>query len=247
MKNTIKLFGVLLVVFGVFAVLGTVSASQVDILQPAELVTYDEDVDVNGTLSANSVYIGEEGVGGVTFFNGSIVNVGATTPVTIADDMRVDGEIWRTEKGGPNPVKISDHMIPTLDNRNELGSFDNRWSRIHTNELWASRARVQGGLDFGSRGSLSGNLNVIGSGSSAIIHLSSDGDLRLSSSNDLVDVRSEYTTFDGLINLKPKDGTSHTCNSSSYGNIIFSTTDLGNGANRFYGCIGTGGDHWSPF
>lgn len=148
MKNSIKLFGVLLVVFGVFVVLGTVSASDAEILQPAEEVVYNEDVTVNGTMRADSAYIGstEPGVGGVTFFNGTMINAsideeGEGIPLTLGDDVRIDGEIWRMEKGGDNPIRISDNVVPTITNTNNFGSEANRWASV-----WAQEGNFSGNL-----------------------------------------------------------------------------------------------------
>lgn len=49
-----------------------------------------------------SIRIGKQGIGGVTFFNGTIVNTttsetGADNPVTFGDDVRIDGKISRGE------------------------------------------------------------------------------------------------------------------------------------------------------
>lgn len=54
----------------------------------------------SATMHLPDVHIGGQGVGGVTFFNGTIIN--ATTdldtevgkPVTFGDDIRIDGAIW---------------------------------------------------------------------------------------------------------------------------------------------------------
>lgn len=70
----------------------------------------------NTTIKVGSLRVGSQGVGGVTFFNGSIVNdtktYGHDNPVTIADNLRVDGGIQRghnfpTDTWG---VKILDSM-----------------------------------------------------------------------------------------------------------------------------------------
>ncbi len=66
----------------------------------------------------NGVKIGQQGTGGVTFFNGTIVNEtttdeGADIPVTFGDNVRIDGELWRGENSGPGdnmPVKINDDL-----------------------------------------------------------------------------------------------------------------------------------------
>jgi len=78
MKTQSKILGVTTLSLGLVLGLGVLaaSASPADTLQPASTVTYNEEVIVNDTLKANSAYIGSTtaGVGGVTFFNGSIVN-----------------------------------------------------------------------------------------------------------------------------------------------------------------------------
>ena len=130
-----------MIVFGVFLLAGVVSASDADVLQPASTITYNEDVDVNGTLFANSAYIGEPGIGGVTFFNGTIIN-NSDDPVTFGDDVRIDGEIFRGSKGG-DPIKISDNVIPTLNNANDFGNSSNRWKSV-----WAKDADFSGNVDF---------------------------------------------------------------------------------------------------
>ncbi len=66
----------------------------------------------------NGVKIGQQGSGGVTFFNGTIVNEtttdeGGDIPVTFGDNVRIDGELWRGENSGPGdnmPVKVNDDM-----------------------------------------------------------------------------------------------------------------------------------------
>lgn len=57
-----------------------------------------------GTVEVDSIKVGKQGVGGVTFFNGSIVNStttnGVGNPITIADDARIDGRVWRGDNAG---------------------------------------------------------------------------------------------------------------------------------------------------
>lgn len=74
--------------------------------------------DINGTLLVDSIKVGAQGVGGVTYFNGTIAN--STTgsnntgnPVTIGDDLRVDGTIHRGSTDGPGdtmPLKLNDDV-----------------------------------------------------------------------------------------------------------------------------------------
>ncbi|MBU1178696.1 hypothetical protein KJ903_05825 [Patescibacteria group bacterium] len=130
MKTHTKVLGVLVVTLGMFAVAGVIAAAPADTLQPAHTITYSEEVIVNNTFKANSAYIGSTvaGVGGVTFFNGSIVNNSvdedgeSTIPVTFADNVRIDGEIYRTEVGGENPIKLADTIRPQTNNTYDLGT-----------------------------------------------------------------------------------------------------------------------------
>ena len=81
---------------------------------------WNDDNTFNGIVNwfPNGVKIGQQGTGGVTFFNGSIVNEttneGVDNPVTFGDNVRIDGEIWRGEESGPGdsmPVKINDDLL----------------------------------------------------------------------------------------------------------------------------------------
>jgi len=75
------------------------------------------DVAVVGELQTGSLTVGEQGVGGVTFFNGTIVNEttandGSNNPVTFGDDVRIDGRVWRGETAGAGdgkPFVINDN------------------------------------------------------------------------------------------------------------------------------------------
>lgn len=74
--------------------------------------------DLNGTLLVDSIKVGSQGVGGVTYFNGSIVNSttdsnNADNPITFGDNVRIDGEIWRGSTKGPGdnfPIKLNDDV-----------------------------------------------------------------------------------------------------------------------------------------
>ncbi len=123
----LKILGAFLFLFGVFAVVGSVSAADADLVQPAEVAVFNEEVQVNGTLQVAepgyfpSVHIGstEAGVGGVTYFNGTIINASVddegedNIPVTFGDDVRIDGTIWRGPESGTDddmPVRIMDNV-----------------------------------------------------------------------------------------------------------------------------------------
>ncbi|MBU1119488.1 hypothetical protein KKH43_06425 [Patescibacteria group bacterium] len=71
----------------------------------AGTITYNDELVVNNTARVKSLYVGEQGLGGVTFFNGTIVNAtvdsdGNDNPVAFGDNVRIDGRVWRGEKAG---------------------------------------------------------------------------------------------------------------------------------------------------
>ena len=97
---------------------GVASAATANQIQPAMDVIYDDDLIVNGTGIFDSIRIGKQDSGGVTFFNGTIVNettgeAGVNNPVTFGDNVRIDGTISRGETEGPGdnyPIKINDDV-----------------------------------------------------------------------------------------------------------------------------------------
>jgi hypothetical protein len=109
MKKLILSLGI---VFGVFLIAGSVSANENVIageaIQPANAS--------GATTGFDSIRVGTAGEGGVTFFNGSIVN--EEGPVVIADDLRVDGKI--TGYGGP--VKFGNTIKPTANDAYDVGN-----------------------------------------------------------------------------------------------------------------------------
>ncbi|NQV12721.1 MAG: hypothetical protein HQ530_00260 [Parcubacteria group bacterium] len=142
MKIIIKILGAFIAACGLLAVAGVAVASTADTLQPASIIAYTEPVTISETLTVakpgyfrQGVHIGstEADVGGVTYFNGTIVNAAldssgdSTIPVTFGDDVRIDGEIFRTEVGGDNPVKLADTIIPAANNTYDLGTSSNKW------------------------------------------------------------------------------------------------------------------------
>lgn len=75
------------------------------------------------------IRIGSQGTGGVTFFNGTIVNEttreGKDNPVTFGDNVRIDGVVFRGETPGKSsdefPVKIDDRLMVLGDAEFEGG------------------------------------------------------------------------------------------------------------------------------
>lgn len=110
---------------------------------------------LNGTLSVSSLKVGSQSVGGVTFFNGTIVNsttnaAGADNPVTFGDNVRIDGAVYRgiTAGTGDNlPFKINDDAMVygnlTVDGSLTLG--DNQTLTMGSSSIMnLTNATVQG-------------------------------------------------------------------------------------------------------
>ena len=127
--------GTVVVVLGIFIITSMVSAATTNTIQPASVYTIDDELQVmNNTSRFKSVYIGEQGAGGVTFFNGTIINNttdddGAGVPVTFGDDIRIDGRVFRGATAGTNvgdskPFVINDNaeVLGTLTVADLLGT-----------------------------------------------------------------------------------------------------------------------------
>lgn len=179
----IKTLGVLIGILGLFVAVGSASASTADTLQPASVITYDDELVVNNTGRFNSAYIGstEAGVGGVTFFNGTIVNLSVdedgedTIPVTFGDDVRIDGRIWRGETAGAGlddnrELTVNDDMIVTgsleVDNLigtgvvNSTNVLDGTITTADLADDIITSAKISDGTITGSDISSSADLNV---------------------------------------------------------------------------------------
>ena len=128
MKKLILSLGI---VFGLFVMVTSVSATTANLLQPASTITYNEELVVNDTGRFDSVYIGKQDEGGVTFFNGTIVNSTTTStddddaagspaqadvdnPVTFGDNVRIDGRVYRGATASPE----DDGSMPFILNDN---------------------------------------------------------------------------------------------------------------------------------
>ncbi len=74
--------------------------------------------DVQGTMMFDSIKVGRQGEGGVTFFNGTIINNTTGTgdsdlPVTFGDNVRIDGRVYRGATAGTGdtmPFIVNDNM-----------------------------------------------------------------------------------------------------------------------------------------
>ena len=75
--------------------------------------------EVDGAIFVDSLKVGEQGVGGVTFFNGTIINqttdatTGEDKPVTFGDNVRIDGRVFRGAVAGTTdamPFIVNDNM-----------------------------------------------------------------------------------------------------------------------------------------
>ncbi|GEM_PF-2783063 len=79
--------------------------------------------------------VGTKTGGGVAFLNGTLINDavrdGENLPVTIGDDLRVDGTLFRIEAGGSNPLKIADTIMPDQDSAYEIGTSSQQFSNAY--------------------------------------------------------------------------------------------------------------------
>ena len=92
-------------------VLGAVSAVVLSTGGASALNVLETDL-----LKAGSLQVGKQGTGGVTYFNGTILNntkTGTTdNPVTIGDNLRIDGRLYRGATAGTSdtsPLLINDN------------------------------------------------------------------------------------------------------------------------------------------
>jgi len=71
-----------------------------------------------GVIEVDSLKVGKQGVGGVTYFNGTIVNEttgdnNENNPVTFGDNVRIDGRVYRgatSGSGDSQPFIVNDDM-----------------------------------------------------------------------------------------------------------------------------------------
>ncbi len=168
MKLSIKyVLGAVIALFIIsFLGINPIFALEVSPIQPAETISYQEPVGVNSSLSATlpsyffqGMHVGTlDGSGGVLFANGTIINVTRTKkdnkpiPITMGDDLRIDGEIWRGPKKGTEdgmPLKISDTMVPTINDINDLGDSTRKWKDLYlSGTIFGNNAIFSGDIDF---------------------------------------------------------------------------------------------------
>ncbi|OGY79571.1 MAG: hypothetical protein A3B74_02220 [Candidatus Kerfeldbacteria bacterium RIFCSPHIGHO2_02_FULL_42_14] len=123
-----------------------------------------------------SITIGKQGVGGVTFFNGTIVNStvkddGSDNPVTFGDNIRVDGRIFRGAKQGPetdgvNPILVDDNF-ETSGNTRMKGTLTVNGASTLTgdvtiggNETISKNATIEGSAIVRGNQTIVGTLTV---------------------------------------------------------------------------------------
>lgn len=163
MSKPIKILTGFIFCLALMLVFGTADASDsqsaASMLQPADayvvgqvgryITEYNSymEVDTATHFTEGGYYpwisIGTQGEGGVTFFNGTIINetvneAGEPQAVTIGDDLRVDGMIFRDRLGvheDNRPVLFGDSVAPALDNINYMGSQNLQWSEVWTYNL----------------------------------------------------------------------------------------------------------------
>ncbi|MFA5070273.1 MAG: hypothetical protein WC528_03245 [Patescibacteria group bacterium] len=104
---------------------------------------------INDSLQVNSLEVGLQGVGGVTFFNGTIVNStttsGADNPVAFGDNVRIDGRIYRGATPGTSdtmPFIINDNLevagsltVASIDSRDVVTSANIKDETITADDM----------------------------------------------------------------------------------------------------------------
>ena len=115
MKKT-KISVILTVIFSVFIAGGVIYAASYNVTSTLGGSSGDF-FDLDGTMIFDSIKVGAQDVGGVTFFNGTIVNdtttSGADNPVTFGDNVRIDGRLYRGASAGTTdalPLIVNDNM-----------------------------------------------------------------------------------------------------------------------------------------
>lgn len=158
---------------------------------------YNEPVSVHSSLGtdlSSYFYQGSHfgltnGDGGVLFTNGTIVNASldeygnSNIPVTFGDDARIDGEIWRGPSKGISDnqaLKISDTIIPTMTNINDIGAPNHRWKDIYyMGTLHGAVATFSGDLTANSVAYFNARANFGGGYGSSGVTIDTAGNIQV--------------------------------------------------------------------
>ncbi|MFC1618275.1 hypothetical protein ACFL2B_03280 [Patescibacteria group bacterium] len=101
------------------------------------------DLDDAASISLNNTYRGivnsfqnSVTIDGVSFLNGTLINTstdeeGNDKALTIGDKLRVDGEIFRIEAGGDNPLRVADTIMPVDNDTYSLGTESFRFKDLY--------------------------------------------------------------------------------------------------------------------
>ncbi len=138
------------------------------------------------------VKIGEQSTGGITQFNGTIINNttdtnGNDNPVTVGDKMRIDDYIYRVEVGGTYPLKIADSMVPYKSASYSLGTSTYQWKDLYL----SGDATLHGGVtqdraDFGTA-KAAATITSVAAVTRSVENID-DGDYTVSASSSLTGV-----------------------------------------------------------
>ena len=149
-------------------VFGYVSAEEPAELSPGEALSVDHWLNVRGWMMVNGVsYLqgtivngGDQAVtiGDSLMVDGSIYRRGSDlgdagngiggSPLIVADNLRVDGEIFRIEEGGSNPLKVADTIIPTSNNVYNIGTQSNRFRHAYLSGGLSVQGMIAGDGDL---------------------------------------------------------------------------------------------------
>ena len=187
-----KIITLLTMTLGIFALVGLASASttedsasSADRLQPASSLIVEDELQVLGVARVYSLRVGSQGHGGVTYFNGTIINettdvdTGVEQPVTFGDDIRVDGQLWRGENSGAVTLNVSG-INSSMITDGTIVAGD-----IASNAV--TSAKILNGTIMGSDISSSANLSVV--------TLTTTGSISVGGDVDGVDVSNENSVY----------------------------------------------------
>lgn len=208
---------------------------------------------VDGGFKVSSLHVGAQGVGGVTYFNGTIINntttSGADNPVTFGDNVRIDGRIYRGSVAGTSdtlPVLINDNVeiagsltVASIASAGVVTSANIADSAIATADVADSAitsAKIADGTITGTDIASTTDLNID--------TLTATGNLTQSATTEGLAKGWAYVSSDGSI-LASYNVTSVTRTTTGHYDVVFNfnVTDGADYATRPYMAVpsGTGG------
>lgn len=176
------------------------------------------DVEYSEQMRVPAIIIGKtDGSGGVTQFNGTMINNTPEKPITMGDDLRVDGRIWRGSPNDSQSVQIEDglHVSGTTESDRVTARKVHGQDEVSTNFL----------QPYGIFASIGDNQNRW----------------------DYIHAKTLFVDFINYSYVGSSNGPANAkentpeCTEEHYGKMKFSKEGIDGGKqNQFYGCTGEG-------